>query len=97
MINDFQNLFSTSDTQWEEVIGCIKARVTEEQNALLEDPIDPKEVKAALFQMNPDKSLGPDGFNLGFYQKFWDIVGLWCSIFLLHVNFRNTLTIPILF
>ncbi|WCJ24888.1 RNA-directed DNA polymerase (reverse transcriptase) [Euphorbia peplus] len=25
--------------------------------------------------MHPDKSLGPDGFNPGFYQKYWDVVG----------------------
>ena len=31
-------------------------------------------IKNALFQINPDKSLGPDGFNVGFYQRNWDIV-----------------------
>ncbi|GAU30144.1 hypothetical protein TSUD_360370 [Trifolium subterraneum] len=26
----------------------------------------------ALFQMHPDKSSGPDGFNPAFYQRFWE-------------------------
>ena len=25
--------------------------------------------------MHPDKSLGPDDMNLGFYQAYWDIIG----------------------
>lgn len=25
--------------------------------------------------MHPDKSRGPHGMNLGFYQRFWDIMG----------------------
>ena len=25
--------------------------------------------------MNPNTSLGPDGFNPGFFQQYWDIVG----------------------
>ncbi|XP_004308516.1 PREDICTED: uncharacterized protein LOC101296245 [Fragaria vesca subsp. vesca] len=31
--------------------------------------------KAALFQMYPTKSLGPDGMPLEFFQKYWDVVG----------------------
>uniref|UniRef100_A0A803NHR9 Reverse transcriptase n=1 Tax=Cannabis sativa TaxID=3483 RepID=A0A803NHR9_CANSA len=30
-----------------------------------------EDVKAALFQMNPYKSLRIDGTEVGFYQKFW--------------------------
>ncbi|CAN0900942.1 Transposon TX1 uncharacterized 149 kDa protein [Linum grandiflorum] len=28
-----------------------------------------------MFSMHPDKATGPDGFNPGFYQKFWHVVG----------------------
>ena len=33
------------------------------------------EFKASLWKMHPDKSLGPDGLNPCFYQKFWQVVG----------------------
>lgn len=26
-----------------------------------------------LFHIDVDKALGPDGMNLGFYRRFWDI------------------------
>lgn len=38
-------------------------------------PVIEEEVRKALFHMHPDKSLGPDGISLAFYQKFWNIVG----------------------
>jgi hypothetical protein len=38
-------------------------------------PINNEEVKRALFNMNPWKAPGPDGFPAGFYQKSWEIVG----------------------
>lgn len=34
-----------------------------------------EEVETTLKQMAPSKSPGPDGFNLGFYQTYWHIVG----------------------
>lgn len=33
------------------------------------------EVRAAVFSINPDKAPGPDGFSVGFYQSFWDVIG----------------------
>ncbi|XP_062116553.1 uncharacterized protein LOC133830553 [Humulus lupulus] len=75
MVDYFQNLFSASSTEWHYVMDCISASISEEANMDLVRPIEPDEVKQALFQMHPDKSPGPDGFSSGFYQKFWDVVG----------------------
>jgi len=36
--------------------------------------VEIKEIKASIFQMNPDKAPGPDGFNAFFFQKNWEIV-----------------------
>lgn len=50
----------------------IHAVITEEQNLKLPAPITTKEVKAAVFDINPDKCPGPDGMNAFFFQQFWD-------------------------
>lgn len=34
-----------------------------------------EEVKEIVFWMNPMSSPSPDGFNIGFYQTHWHIVG----------------------
>ncbi|KAM6583445.1 hypothetical protein CsatB_010447 [Cannabis sativa] len=36
-------------------------------------PISDEEVRKSLFQMHPDKSLGPDGMTTDFFQKCWSI------------------------
>lgn len=33
------------------------------------------EIKAATFDLAPDKSPGPDGFPPFFFQKYWPLVG----------------------
>ncbi|XP_062089159.1 uncharacterized protein LOC133795722 [Humulus lupulus] len=76
MVDYFKQLFSTSTTDWCVVTECISATVSDEVNLDLVRPIESDEVRKALFQMHPDKSPGPDGFSPGFYQKFWDIVGV---------------------
>ncbi|XP_060960664.1 uncharacterized protein LOC133031228 [Cannabis sativa] len=67
MIDYYTVLFAASDISWERVTNCVQGRVTTEMNHDLVTPIDSEEVKRALFQMHPDKSPGPDGFNPGFY------------------------------
>lgn len=39
-------------------------------------PFTSKEIKAALFDMYPSKAPGYDGMTAGFFQRYWDIVGL---------------------
>lgn len=71
----YRELFTESNISCSRVIGCIDKGISRDQNEMLLESVTTKEVKQALFQMNPDKSPGPDGFNPGFYQKYWDIVG----------------------
>ena len=59
--------------------GCLEGldgRVTMEMNSKLLANFTPEEVEEALKQMHPFKSLGPNGFAVGFYQGLWPIVGL---------------------
>lgn len=49
--------------------------VTANMNNLLSAPFTVQEIKRALFDMHPDKSPGPDGMSVLFYQKCWNIVG----------------------
>uniref|UniRef100_A0A803PB73 Reverse transcriptase domain-containing protein n=1 Tax=Cannabis sativa TaxID=3483 RepID=A0A803PB73_CANSA len=46
----------------------------------------------ALFQMHPDKSPGPDGVTPGFYQKYWDVVGV--DVISQVVDFFETCSFP---
>jgi hypothetical protein len=46
---------------------------------VLERPFTESEVEAALFQMAPNKAPGVDGFNVGFFQIYWQLVKL-CAV-----------------
>ena len=40
------------------------------------------EVKQAVFQMEHNKALGPDGFPAEFYQRFWEVIKIdLCQMF----------------
>ncbi|XP_058774430.1 uncharacterized protein LOC131648711 [Vicia villosa] len=46
-----------------------------QESRSLEEPFTVDEIKQAVFEGDGDKSPGPDGFNLEFMKKCWDIVG----------------------
>jgi hypothetical protein len=45
--------------------------VTEHENEFLMAEFTKKEIPDAVFQMEPNKALGPDGFSVEFYQLFF--------------------------
>ncbi|OAP05085.1 hypothetical protein AXX17_AT3G15320 [Arabidopsis thaliana] len=68
-------------------INCCRAliiRWTKAQNSnskrLIKEVQDAETFLEAVFSINPDKAPGPDGFSAGFYQSFWDIIGLDVSL-----------------
>lgn len=72
----YQQLFTSGNTDAGAVVTeAISPEVTSEMNQRLITIPDLAEVKAAVFSINSDKALGPDGFSAGFYQTFWDVIG----------------------
>ena len=59
--NDF-----TMDETWRNAI----AQVSEMENKMLPEKFSEEEVREAIFQMKHNKSPGPDGFPVEFYQVF---------------------------
>lgn len=49
--------------------------MTEAMRADLDRPFNATEVRNALFQTRPNKSLGPGGYSSYFYQSQWDVIG----------------------
>ncbi|KAK9995716.1 hypothetical protein SO802_020402 [Lithocarpus litseifolius] len=72
----YKQLFTSSTSlNMDDVIVFVDRMVTEGMAHSLTRPYTEEEVKAALFQMHPSKSPGPDGMSPFFFQKFWHIVG----------------------
>ena len=49
-------------------------QVTDNENEILTSEFTEAEVREAIFQMEHNKSPGPDGFPVEFYQAFWDTI-----------------------
>jgi hypothetical protein len=63
-------------------------RVMAEMNQDLCQVFTELEVDEAFKQMQPMKSLGPDGFSVGFFQRSWPIVrGEVCKTMLDFLNY----------
>lgn len=75
IIKYFEELLSASNIEWESATMCMPSKITREMNEEILAKVDENEVKKALFNMHLDKSPGPYGMSLGFYQNFWKIVG----------------------
>jgi hypothetical protein len=73
----YKNLFGSPEpcsvTLDESRIGVIPQLSAIENNLLIMD-YSMEEIHKAIFQMEHNKSPGPDGFPAEFYQHFWDVI-----------------------
>ncbi|KAL8124336.1 hypothetical protein AgCh_012113 [Apium graveolens] len=74
LTNYYQELYSSSQVDNDEVINCVKPKISEKQNVQLMKEITEEEVREAIFHMHPDKAPGPDGMTPTFFQKHWNVV-----------------------
>jgi hypothetical protein len=49
-------------------------KLSENQAAWLEREVTIEEVHLAIFSSEGFKAPGPDGFNINFYKKFWELM-----------------------
>lgn len=71
--NYFVDLFQKQNNNSAPVISVIRHSIYADDNDMLTAPFTKAEFRDALFSMHPDKCPGPDGFNPGFYQQFWNL------------------------
>lgn len=57
------------------VLDVVKPKVDSSMNAKLLELFSKVEIEKAIAQMFPTKALGPDGFSVLFFQKYWEVVG----------------------
>lgn len=78
-VNYFQNLLNDWEgSNWKvqnTFLQFIPKLITQEQSNSLNAKFTEEEVKKAVFEMQPEKAPGPDGFPAGFFQKCWHFLG----------------------
>ena len=67
--NTLNNYEGSNRTAQDKLLKVIPKIVTMEDNKALNKPISLEEVKLVVFEINPDKSPGPDGFQAFFFSK----------------------------
>ncbi|KAL6189123.1 hypothetical protein ACLB2K_040513 [Fragaria x ananassa] len=75
-VDYFRQLFTIGGSDMSRgIFGEVAGRVTVEQGVTLNKPFSRGEIEAALKDMGPTKSPGPDSMPPLFYQKYWSVVG----------------------
>jgi hypothetical protein len=70
-------LFGTpaeSNVSLEEDFNNDIPQLSRDENSILIAKFSEKEVLEAIEQMEKNKAIGPDGFPVEFFQKFWDLI-----------------------
>lgn len=76
IVNYYKSLFCTNFVLQDQLLvdEVIPKLITNDINAVLTTLPSSLEIKAAVFGLNKDSALGPDGFGAFFFQNYWQIV-----------------------
>lgn len=73
----YMELFSTSCSEAgdiDKVLDTLEPCVFEATNEFLFASFSQEEIRRAVFDLNPLKASGPDGFTALFFQKSWELL-----------------------
>lgn len=74
VIRFFSSLYTKEESPHPLIDNVFSKSLDQSEAASLEAVFEEDEIKEAIFGMAKDKTLGPDGFFMHFYQECWDIV-----------------------
>ncbi|KAJ9685197.1 hypothetical protein PVL29_017290 [Vitis rotundifolia] len=74
IVNFFGKLYSKPVGDSWRVEGVDWVPINGESAVWLDRPFSEDEVRMAVFQLNKEKALGPDGFTIAVYQECWDVI-----------------------
>lgn len=74
MFNFFRNHFSYHSRKWSMDLEFNFKRLRDIDVASLEKPFSMEEIKEVVWSYDENKAPGPDGFNLCYFRKCWEVV-----------------------
>ncbi|TYI88181.1 hypothetical protein E1A91_D04G189500v1, partial [Gossypium mustelinum] len=74
LYNFFKNYFNCPARKWRMELDLKFRMLNEEMAFRLEEPFLMEEIKEAVWSCDESKATGPDGFNLCFFRKSWEIL-----------------------
>ena len=75
IVQFYEQLYMEGEFQWPLLDGLEFSGLAREELEGLDRPFSEEEVLNVVKNFNGDKSLGPDGYSMAFYQACWSIVG----------------------
>ncbi|GKV09171.1 hypothetical protein SLEP1_g20713 [Rubroshorea leprosula] len=70
----FQELFTEENWRRPKLDGIWFRQITQTDNELLTTTFSEQEIKEAIWNCDPSKSPGPDGFNFRFIMTMWEVI-----------------------
>ena len=70
----YEKLYSSPPGESWRVEGLDWSPISAESAFRLDSPFTEEEISKAIFQLDRDKVLGPDGFTIAVFQDCWDVI-----------------------
>lgn len=73
----YRELFKSTKPAWSDIdyiVSFVEGRVDNHVNSFLNREFTEEEIRRAVFDLNPSKAPGPDGFAASFFHAMWETV-----------------------